>query len=120
DKTFKSMLSAERTKERDDRLSSRTRLPSGIGKGDEEDQQTFNLIIKAETQGSAEAVSGSVIQMGTDRVKINILHVGTGEISEADVMLAYASSALIIGFNVRIDPGAQRTADTYKIRIDLF
>ena len=61
----------------------------------------LNIIIKADVKGSIEAVKQSLVKLGTDEVKVNIIHGGVGGITESDVMLASASNAIVIGFNVR-------------------
>lgn len=121
EKKFKQMLSQAKLQDRDQRLGSRSLTGmSGIttnADGEATEQKEFNVIIKADTQGSAEAVSGALANLSTDEIQVKILHVGTGEISEADVMLATASQALIIGFNVKEDGNAQRIAEQNAIRI---
>jgi translation initiation factor IF-2 len=70
----------------------------------------LNLILKADVQGSLEPVANSLKRLGTDEMKVHILHQGTGRISESDVMLASASRAIVIGFNVDVDEAARRAA----------
>jgi translation initiation factor IF-2 len=77
----------------------------------------LRLIIKADVQGSLEPIISSVENLGAGEIGVNILHADTGNISESDVMLASASSAVIIGFNVNPDSAAQRMAETEKISI---
>ncbi len=69
---------------------------------------TLNLVIKADVQGSAEALSESLTKLSTDEVRVNIVSAGVGGINESDVNLAVASEAIIIGFNVRADASAKR------------
>ena len=71
----------------------------------------MNLIIKANTNGSAEAVSQAVAQLESKEIASKIIHVGVGDISEADVMLASASGAIILGFGVKEDSNALITAE---------
>ncbi|ACB33968.1 translation initiation factor IF-2 [Leptothrix cholodnii SP-6] len=73
--------------------------------------QTLALIIKADVQGSQEALAASLLKLSTDEVKVQIVHAAVGGISESDVNLALASKAVIIGFNVRADAGARKLAD---------
>lgn len=73
--------------------------------------QTLSLIIKADVQGSQEALAQSLAKLSTDEVKIQIVHSAVGGISESDVNLAIASKAVIIGFNVRADAGARKLAE---------
>ena len=75
------------------------------------DVQTLGLIIKADVQGSQEALATSLLKLSTDEVKVQIVHAAVGGISESDVNLAIASKAVIIGFNVRADAGARKLAE---------
>ena len=70
----------------------------------------LNLILKADVQGSLEPIVNSLLKLGTDDLKVDILHQGMGNISESDVTLAFASQAIIIGFHVQIDEAARRLA----------
>jgi translation initiation factor IF-2 len=73
--------------------------------------QTLPLIIKADVQGSQEALASSLLKLSTDEVKVQIVHAAVGGISESDVNLAIASKAIIIGFNTRADAGARKLAE---------
>ncbi len=75
------------------------------------DVQTLPLIIKADVQGSQEALAASLLKLSTDEVKVQIVHAAVGGISESDVNLAIASKAIIIGFNTRADAGARKLAE---------
>jgi translation initiation factor IF-2 len=77
----------------------------------------LRLIIKADVQGSLEPIKSSLDDLGTGDISINILHEGTGNIGKNDVMLAAASKAIVIGFNVEADSAAQRLADTEGVSI---
>jgi len=77
------------------------------------------IILKADVQGSAEVLADTLTKLSTDKVKIKILHRGVGAINENDVLLASASNAVIIGFNVRPERKAQELADMEKIDIRL-
>jgi translation initiation factor IF-2 len=79
-----------------------------MGQGD---VQTLALIIKADVQGSQEALGQSLAKLSTDEVKVQIVHAAVGGISESDVNLAIASKAVIIGFNTRADAGARKLAE---------
>ena len=79
--------------------------------------QTLPLIVKADVQGSAEALAQSLLKLSTGEVKVQIVHQAVGGISESDVNLATASKAVIIGFNVRADQQAKRLAETNGIDI---
>lgn len=71
----------------------------------------LNIIVKADVQGSAEAVKQSLEKLSNDEVRVKIIHGGVGAINESDVMLANASNAIIVGFNVRPDPVAAQNAE---------
>jgi translation initiation factor IF-2 len=71
----------------------------------------LNVVLKADVQGSVEAIRGSLERLSAAEVRLNIIHTGTGAVSESDVMLAAASKAIIVGFNVKADPGARRLAE---------
>jgi translation initiation factor IF-2 len=77
----------------------------------------LNLVLKADVQGSIEAISDSLTKLATEEVKLKIIHSFTGGISETDVMLASASGAIIIGFNVRANPRVTELADKEKVDI---
>ncbi|WP_421774726.1 translation initiation factor IF-2 [Gracilimonas sp.] len=80
----------------------------------------LNIIIKADVDGSIEALSGSLQKLSTDEVAVNIIHTGAGAISESDVLLASASDAIIIGFQVRPTSNARKLAESEEIDIRLF
>ncbi|MFY8116441.1 MAG: translation initiation factor IF-2, partial [Roseateles sp.] len=75
------------------------------------DVQSLPLIIKADVQGSQEALASSLLKLSTEEVKVQIVHAAVGGISESDVNLAIASKAIIIGFNTRADAGARKLAE---------
>ena len=79
--------------------------------------QTLPLIIKADVQGSQEALATSLLKLSTDEIKVQIVYSGVGGISESDVNLAIASKAIIIGFNVRADAQARKTAEGNDVDI---
>jgi translation initiation factor IF-2 len=80
----------------------------------------LKLIIKADVQGSIEAIRQSLEQLSTEEVRVKVIQGGVGGIGEGDVMLALASNAIIIGFNVRPDPIAKRLAEKEKVDIRLY
>jgi len=80
----------------------------------------LNLIIKGDVQGSVEALTQSLDRLSTDEVKVNVIHTGVGAVNESDVMLASASNAIIIGFNVRPDSKARKYAEDENIEIRLY
>jgi len=75
----------------------------------------LNVVIKADVQGSVEAIRGSLERLSTPEVRLNIIHTGTGAVSESDVMLAAASRAIVVAFNVKADPGGKRLAENEGI-----
>ncbi|MDO5638405.1 MAG: translation initiation factor IF-2 [Neisseria sp.] len=83
----------------------------------ENQAQSLSVIIKADVQGSYEALAGSLKKLSTDEVKVNVLHSGVGGITESDVNLAIASGAFIIGFNVRADGSARKLAESEDVEI---
>ncbi|GEN44962.1 translation initiation factor IF-2 [Alkalibacillus haloalkaliphilus] len=83
------------------------------------DLKEINLIVKADVQGSVEAVASSLRKIDVEGAKINIIHTGVGAITESDIILASASNAVVIGFNVRPDNNAKRAAETEGIDIRL-
>ena len=80
----------------------------------------LNLIVKADVQGSVEAVKQSLLKLSNDEVAVRIIHGGVGAINESDVSLASASNAIIIGFNVRPDNTAKEIADREKVDVRLY
>ncbi len=86
----------------------------------EGDLKEFNVIIKADVQGSVEALKSSLLKLTNDEVAVKVIHGGVGAISESDVILASASNAIIIGFNVRPDSTAKTIAETENVDIHLY
>ncbi len=85
--------------------------------GSDDEVKNLNIIIKANTHGSAEAVSQAVMQLESKEILTKLIHVGVGDISEADVMLAAASNAIILGFTVREDANALAAAERENVSI---
>lgn len=80
----------------------------------------FKVIIKADVQGSVEAIKQSLVKLNNDEVAIRVIHGAVGTINESDISLASASNAIVIGFNVRMDPVAKETADREKVDVRLY
>ena len=80
----------------------------------------FGIIVKADVQGSVEAVKQSLLKLSNDEVVVKIIHGGVGAINESDVILASASNAIIIGFNVRPDATAKLTAEREGVNVNLY
>ncbi len=109
-----------RHKERDSRLTSQQTakleaLFANLGTGN--DVQQVNIIIKADVQGSVEALKHSLTQLSTDEVKVNIVSSGVGGINESDVTLAQASDSIMLAFNVRADSSSKRHASESGVEI---
>jgi len=82
--------------------------------------QELNIIVKGDVDGSIEALSDSLIKLGTEEIQVNIIHKAVGQIKEADIMLAVASNAIIVGFQVRPSLGARKLAEKEEIDIRLY
>ncbi|WP_113968185.1 translation initiation factor IF-2 [Rossellomorea aquimaris] len=83
------------------------------------EMKDLNLVLKADVQGSVEALAASLLKIEVEGVNIRIIHTGVGAINESDITLAAASNAIVIGFNVRPDVNAKRTADAEGVEIRL-
>ena len=80
----------------------------------------LDIVVKADVQGSAEAVKQSLEKLSNDEVRVKVIHAGVGAISKSDVMLANASNAIIIGFNVRPDPVAKADAEENEVEMRMY
>ena len=80
----------------------------------------LNIIVKGDVDGSVEAMSGSLIKLSKETVQVNVIHAAVGQISESDVLLATASNAIIVGFQVRPSAAARKTAEKEEIEIRLY
>ncbi|MDR5676739.1 MAG: translation initiation factor IF-2 [Armatimonadota bacterium] len=80
----------------------------------------LRLIVKADVHGSLEAITGALQRLQTEEVKINVLHAAVGAVTESDVMLAAASRAVVLGFNVRPDPAARKLAEQEGVDVRLY
>lgn len=119
EKVMKQIVQERKEKERNSRLESMmtSHVRNEVVGGADGEIQRLNLIIKANTNGAAEAVSQAVAQLESKEIITKIVHIGVGEISEADVMLASASNAIILGFSVKEDLNAQLAAEKHKVTI---
>lgn len=88
-----------------------------LQKTSEKDMKILNIVLKTDVHGSLEAIKGSVMKLVNDEVKINILHSGVGAISESDLILAQASNAMVIAFNIGQDSKVKTLAERMKIKI---
>ena len=84
------------------------------------DFQELNIIVKGDVDGSVEALTDSLLKLSTEQIKVNVIHKAVGPIAESDVLLATASDAIIIGFQVRPTPGARKLAESEEIDIRLY
>ncbi|MHB1056588.1 MAG: translation initiation factor IF-2 [Rhodanobacter sp.] len=109
-------------KRRETRMVSKSnRLEDIIAKmGQGVEQQTLNILVKGDVQGSVEALRESLTQIGNDRVRVNVVASGVGGITESDATLAAASKALVIGFNVRADASARKVIETNGLDVRYF
>ena len=114
--TFKAQQKNELLRETKTRMSLDD-LYSQIKEGD---LKEFNVIIKADVQGSVEALKTSLLKLSNEEVALKVIHSGVGAISESDVILASASNAIIIGFNVRADNMAKQSAEQEEVDIRLY
>jgi translation initiation factor IF-2 len=122
EKLARNVVSERETRRREKRLVTRTNTLEDVmammGKG--EGQQSLNILIKADVQGSAEALRESLAAISNERVKVNVIASGVGGITESDATLAAASKALLIGFNVRADASARRVIESGGVDLRYF
>jgi len=104
----------------------RERLPKAVSLDNLYDQisagqvKELDVILKVDVQGSLEPITASLERLSTDEVKVRIIHSGSGNITESDVMLAAASKGLVIGFGTKVEAGARRMADAEGVDIRLY
>ena len=98
-------------------LMQKVSLDNLFAKMQEGEMKTLNLIVKADVQGSAEAVKASLEKISNEEVRVKVIHTGVGAINESDVLLASTSGAIIVGFNVRPDAAAQ--ASGHRANVDM-
>jgi translation initiation factor IF-2 len=122
EKMARQVSEARTEKSRKERIkgSGRTTLEELFSQVKKGEQQELRLLIKGDTQGSVEALSASLLKLTTDEVKVDIVHGAVGAISESDIMLASASDAIIIGFNVRPATSVKRMADQENVELRLY
>lgn len=121
DKLLKSVVADRIAKDRERKINSGTvSLDELYGKIEEGKLKNLNIIIKADVQGSVEAIRDSLQKLSTEEVKVNVPHAMVGAINESDIILAESTNALIIGFNVRPDSNAKKLAEERKIEIRLY
>jgi translation initiation factor IF-2 len=98
----------------------RLSLDELFARGEEGAQKELALVLKADVQGSVEALRDALQKLATDEVKVRVILAGVGAVTESDVMLAKASGAIVIGFHVRPDPAARRTAESQGVDVRLY
>ncbi len=108
-----------KTEEKDERakLQQKVTLENLFSHIKEGEIKDFNIIVKADVQGSAEAVTASLRKLSNEEVRVQVIHSGVGGVNESDVMLAAASGAIIVGFNVRPEPAAADSAARQDVEI---
>ncbi len=117
---YAAQIQANKKREEEMRKSARVSLDDLFSKIAEGEVKDLNIIIKADVRGSVEALSQSLEKLSTDEVKVKIIHIGVGAINESDVMLADASNAIIIGFNVRPDAQTRKAAENAMVDMRLY
>ena len=122
EKTAKHLMETRRRKAREKSLNATTKVTlddlfSQIEKGN---LKTFNIIVKADVQGSVEAVKQALEKLSNDEVQVKVIHANVGAITESDVTLANVSNAVIIGFNVRPEPIAKDMAEKSEVEIKTY
>lgn len=120
----KARLLAEKrqTKQRAEELKSQTKVTlDDLYKQIQEGQvKELNVVLKADVQGSVEALVSALERIDIEGVRVRVIHHGVGAITETDILLASASNAIVIGFNVRPEPGARQMAEADKVDIRLY
>ncbi|MFC1889240.1 translation initiation factor IF-2 [Thermodesulfobacteriota bacterium] len=122
EKDAKTIAANREQKARESKLSTpdRVTLEDIFANMEAGEVKELNVVIKADVQGSIEAIRDSLGRLNTDKVKTNIILSGVGGITESDVMLAAASEAIVLGFNVRPEPKARKAAEAEGIEIKLY
>jgi len=122
EKTARIMAESRKEKIRQDHFqtSNRVSMENLYNQIQEGKVKELSVIVKADVQGSAEAVKQSIEKLSTDNVKVRVIHGAVGAITETDVSLAYASNAIIIGFNVRPDNNAIAVAERDNVEIKTY
>ncbi len=122
EKLTKLVAEERKNKEKENQLkaSQKVTLDDVFNKIAEGEMKWLNLIVKADVQGSVEAVKQSMEKLSNNEVKVNVIHAAAGAIKESDIMLAESSNAIIIGFNVRPDANAKQIAERSGVDIKLY
>ena len=110
----------QKIKDDANKLNQKVTLESLFSKLQEGEMKELNLIVKADVQGSAEAVKASLEKISNEEVRVRVIHAGVGAINESDILLASTSNAIVIGFNVRPNDQAQAAAKRDKVDIRMY
>ena len=102
------------------KLNTKVTLDNLFAKMQEGEMKELNLIVKADVQGSAEAVKASLEKISNEEVRVKVIHAGVGAVNESDILLASTSGAIVVGFNVRADAAAQASAQRAKVDIRFY
>ncbi len=119
EKTGREIAEQRQNKNRESKLAkqSAVKLQNAMDQMSEGDVATLNILVKADVQGSSEAIVDALTRLSTDEVRVSIVSSGVGGITETDMNLAQASTAVVIGFNVRADASARKLANEEEIEI---
>lgn len=122
EKLTKQVVEERKNREREKMMnaSQKVTLDDVFNRISEGEMKVLNLIVKADVQGSVEAVKQSMEKLSNTEVRVNVIHAAVGAINESDIMLAESSSAVIIGFNVRPDSNAKQVAERSGVDIKLY
>ena len=110
----------QKIKDDANKLNQKVTLESLFSKLQEGEMKELNLIVKADVQGSAEAVKASLEKISNEEVRVKVIHAGVGAINESDILLASTSNAIVVGFNVRPNDQAQAAAKRDKVDIRMY
>ncbi len=102
------------------KLASKVTLDNLFAKMQEGEMKELNLIVKADVQGSAEAVKASLEKLTNEEVRVRVIHAGVGAINESDILLASTANAIVVGFNVRPDAAAQASAQRANVDLRMY
>lgn len=119
---MKQVQEERKNKERESMIKeqSRVTLDDVFAQVEEGKLKNLNLIIKADVQGSVEAVKQSLEKMSNEEVRVKVIHAQAGAINESDIMLAESANAIVIGFNVRPDAKAKKLAESSKVDVRMY
>ncbi len=123
DKSARRIAEARALKQRERELAKESKITLETflaRRADSVEAEVLNLVVKSDVQGSLEAITDALVKLSTEKVRINVIHGGTGAVSESDVLLASASGAVIVGFNVRPVVKAKELAEQEKVDIRFY